>query len=107
MESSGLPDSPEPSAVAWSTAVLVCRDCFERPDGPACGGDGGAVKARIKQALRDLKPRVRTMEVSCMDCCPDRAYTVAIISPDAPPRGFALTSLDQADEIVRLVREMK
>jgi len=98
---------PHPHNVAWTTAVLVCRDCFERPDGPVCGGDGGAVKARIKQALRDLKPAVRTMETSCMDCCPEKAFTVAIVSPSRPPEGFALTSLEQTDEIVRLVREQQ
>jgi hypothetical protein len=99
--------SPTPDDVAWTTAVLVCRDCFARPDGPVCGGDGGAVKARIKQALRDLKPAVRTMEISCMDCCPEKAFTVAIVSPSGPPRGFALTSLEQADAIVQMVREQQ
>ena len=91
--------------VAWTTTVLVCRDCFARADGPACGGSGGTVKARIKQALRDLKPRVRTLETSCLDCCPVGAYTVAIASSSAPPEGFALTTLEQADEIVQRVRE--
>jgi hypothetical protein len=91
--------------VAWTTTVLVCRDCFARADGPACGGSGGTVKARIKQALRDLKPRVRTLETSCLDCCPVGAYTVAIASSSALPEGFALTTLEQADEIVQRVRE--
>ena len=99
------PMEPQKTPVAWTTAVLVCRDCFARTDGPTCGGDGGAVKARIKGALRDLKPRVRTMETSCMDCCPEKAYMVAIVSPNASPQGFALTTLEQADEIVQIVRE--
>jgi hypothetical protein len=85
--------------------VLVCRDCFERPDGPACGGNGGTVKAKIKQALRDLKPAVRTLETSCLDCCPEGAFTVAIVTTSGPPRGFALTSFDQTDAIVQLVRD--
>ena len=98
------PDLPPPEDVAWTTLVLVCRDCFERPDGPACGGSAGTAKARIKEALRDLKPRVRTLESSCHDCCPEKAFSVAIVRPDAPPAGFALTSVDQADAVVRAVR---
>ncbi len=100
----GTPESPSPQEVAWSTLVLVCRDCFERADGPACGGGAGTVKARIKEALRDLKPRVRTLETSCHDCCPEGAFSVVIVRPGAAPEGFALTSPEQADAVVRSVR---
>jgi hypothetical protein len=95
---------PTPVSIPWKTCVHVCRDCFERPDGPACGGDGATVKARIKEALRDLKPGVRTIETSCLDCCPEGAFAIAITGPSGPPRGFSLTSLEQADEIVRIAR---
>jgi hypothetical protein len=101
-----MPDRPPPAPVeiAWETCLHVCRDCFGRPDGPACGGDGATVKARLKEALRDLKPRVRTLETSCLDCCPEGAFAIAITRPNRPTEGLALTHPDQLGEVVRRAR---
>jgi len=105
MEIKPLEPKASASQVAWSHLVLVCKDCFSRVDGPLCPERSADVKAKLKTSFKELKPKVRTLETSCMAVCPAKSFLVVNVPPCSKPESFVLSSLEETQGVIERVRK--
>jgi predicted metal-binding protein len=91
--------SPEPSSPSWDAVLLVCKACRGRSQAPK-GMKNKAVMQEAKRALRDARPRPRSVLSSCLGLCPKGATAVAFAGDGRATRIVAVRSLAETSAAV-------
>ncbi len=70
-------DSLVEGAAPWQNCIGVCSKCARKVH--AMDGDKTRLRVALKAltGLRGIKKQVRTVDVSCLDVCPENSITVA------------------------------
>jgi predicted metal-binding protein len=92
-------DSPK-----WDAAMLICKECGKRKNGPR----DLKAKALVKRArghLKEARPRPRVMSTSCMGICPKHAIAVAWVGCGTAPRILCVGDQEGFDESVPRLME--
>ncbi len=88
-------DSVAGAEQPWQSCLAVCTKCARKVK--AMDGDKTRLRVGLKAlvTLRGLKKKIRPVDISCLDVCPDDKIVVAhmapggvtlkIIGPDAKP----------------------
>lgn len=90
--------------VRWEAAVLVCKECRRRKNGPR--------DLKTKVTIHELKaagvthvgPRTRIVQTKCLGVCPKNAMTIALLGGGAPTMGL-VGSRDDARRIASQLKE--
>lgn len=86
----------------WDTAILVCRACGKRSNGPK-GMKPKALVSAIRHDAKALRPRPRVVLTGCLGLCPKGAVAVALVGASSPSRLIAVRSVAQMEVAMPLL----
>jgi predicted metal-binding protein len=87
----------------FETALLLCRACAKRGDGPP-KKETKELARRLRGAARDAgHPRPRVVLTSCLGACPRKAFTLAATGADGRVAMVAVRADDDAAAAVAAV----
>lgn len=84
----------------FATAILLCRACGKRGDGPAKRETRETAKLLRGAAREAGHPRPRVVLTSCLGACPKKAFTLAATGADGRVRMLAFRRDDDPDAAV-------
>ncbi len=95
-------EAPTLERMRWDTAILVCRACGKRSNGPK-GMKPKALVSIIRRDAKAVQPRPRVLLTGCLGLCPKGAVAVAVVSASLPPRLIAVRSAAQMEAAMPLL----
>ena len=103
IQGDGSPRVPEILKPGFDTAILLCRACGKRSDGPP-KRETRETARRLRAAAREAgHRRPRVVLTSCLGACPKKAFTLAAAGTDGRQTMLAFRHDDDVDAAILAV----